>query len=78
MDGDEHVLIQLARMEGKLDLVNSRLEAGDRAIQEHAARIRDLELKPVITRNGLWAAIVSTATLVGVATTVLANVRPTN
>lgn len=69
----ESTLVALARMEGKLDLVLANAAAADRRLDDHEHRIRLLEQKPVITRNGLLAAVVSTATLVGVATSVFAN-----
>lgn len=71
------VLIMLARVEGKLDVIAAqhsakldeharRLDDQGRRVEEVDDRVRGLEIRPTVTPAKLLAAVAATAAVVGV------------
>lgn len=50
---DENVAVTLARIEGKLDLMNSAIVANTAVSLDHETRLRSLETKPYVTTKML-------------------------
>lgn len=69
---DELLAVTLARIEGKLDLVNAGLTAATNRGDDHEARIRALEAQPIVTPRAMWTAVGCIATVVGAAAPFLA------
>lgn len=63
---DPRVLLSLARIEGKLELIDSRLDTLSKTDGDHENRLRNLENRPAgITPRVFFSAIVGVAAVVG-------------
>lgn len=63
---DPRVLLSLARIEGKLELIDSRLDGLTQVGTDHEARLRDLEKRPAgITPRVFLSAMVGISAIVG-------------
>lgn len=76
MNDDENtqVLLSLARIEGSLKLIDSRLDGLGTVGNDHENRLRSLESRPQgITPRVLFTSLVSVATVVGTLVSVGSN-----
>lgn len=67
----EEIGLVVARIEGKLDVLNVRSAALETSHTDHELRLRSLEQKSVVTTKQLWSALVGVATTVGVVSQVI-------
>ena len=74
------MLVAIARLEGKVDVVlarhDVRLSAVERESADHDGRIRALEARPTVSPRALWAAVTSGAALVFGVITLINNLNP--
>jgi hypothetical protein len=64
----EEIGLAVVRIEGKLDLLGSRIERVDGPngiLKDYEARIRSLEGRSVVTTKMFWSALVGIAAFVG-------------
>lgn len=72
---DEQAGVILARIEGKLDLVNAALLQANARGDDHETRIRSLEQRPTgITPRVFLTTLVGASAVMGSVTSILANV----
>lgn len=72
---DEQIFaVTLARIEGKLDLINAEMRAHNTRADDHEKRLRALESRPVLSPKALISTLVAVATVFGSLTPLLAQI----
>jgi hypothetical protein len=64
MHEQESILILLARMEGKLDVLVASLDTTNKKVEDHETRLRVVEGRPYITPWKLWTSLLGAVTAV--------------
>lgn len=66
------IAVALARIEGKLDVLNTKVESLAQTGTDHETRLRLLETAGLVTRKAMWTGLAACATAAGSIAAILA------